>query len=196
MNMILQLCKRDAPAKPPFATVLSGRATPPKSGIAAIRSLLAIFALSAPLAVAALASAQSQTIPQPSKGSSMPAVTFGENSKLIALPSERGSVRAFFRDVLQVPQTRESERADNFQLGPHFYMSVVYDEDAPSPEAQRKSIWLELRTADVDAMKAKILAGGGRKIDFWDKEHFYFQAPGGQVFRLIADGEDMSKWQR
>jgi hypothetical protein len=26
--------------------------------------------------------------------------------------------------------------------------------------------------------------------------HFYFQAPGGQVYRLISAGEDMSKWQR
>lgn len=42
----------------------------------------------------------------------------------------------------------------------------------------RNSIWLELATADPVAMKAKILAGGGK------------------VFRLISDVEDTSQWER
>jgi hypothetical protein len=99
-------------------------------------------------------------------------------------------VRQFFRDVLGVSQTRETERSDTFQLGPQFYLGVVYDNNAPTMEAQLKSIWLELRTSDPIALKAKILAGGGREIEFWDKKHFYFQAPGGQVFRLISNIED------
>jgi hypothetical protein len=160
------------------------------------RNLLAILALGSALAMAAGAAAQPQSNPQSPKGTAVSTITFGEHSKLVVAPSERGAVRAFYRDVLDVPQTKESEKVDIFKLGPNFYLSVVYDDDAPTPEAQRKSIWLELQTADVNAMKAKILAGGGDKIDFWDKQHFYFQAPGGQVFRLIADGEDMSKWQR
>lgn len=120
----------------------------------------------------------------------MSTVTFGEHSKLTAPPSEQGAVRKFFRDVLGARQTRETERLDVFQLGPHFYLGVVYDNDAPAADAQLKSIWLELRTSDPVAMKTKILAGGGRAIEFWDKKHFYFQAPGGQVFRLISDTEN------
>jgi hypothetical protein len=37
---------------------------------------------------------------------------------------------------------------------------------------------------------------GIEQVPFWDKEHFYFQAPGGQVFRLIGKTEDMSRRQR
>lgn len=122
--------------------------------------------------------------------------TFGEDANIMAQPSEQVAIRTFFRDVLGAPQTRATERSDIFRLGPHFFLGVAYSKDAPTAEAMRKGIWLELATADPVAMKAKILASGGKHIEFWDKEHFYFQAPGGQVFRLIADTEDMSKWQR
>jgi hypothetical protein len=53
-----------------------------------------------------------------------------------------------------------------------------------------------LETADPDALKRSILDFGIAEIEYWDKEHFYFQAPGGQVFRLAKIIEDMSKWQR
>jgi catechol 2,3-dioxygenase-like lactoylglutathione lyase family enzyme len=126
----------------------------------------------------------------------MSTVTFGEHANLRVPPTEQDAVRKFFRDVLGVPQTRGTARSDIFKLGPHFYLGVIYDDNAPTKEAQLKSIWLELQAADPEAMKAKILAGGGREIEFWDKKHFYFQAPGGQVFRLISDAEDMSEWHR
>jgi hypothetical protein len=44
-------------------------------------------------------------------------------------------------------------------------------------------------------MKRKILAFGVKEIETWDKAHLYFQAPGGQVFRLVGDGEDLSKFE-
>ena len=57
----------------------------------------------------------------------------------------------------------------------------------------RKGIWLEIRTDDPEALKQKILAFGVQQVEFWDNEHFYFQAPGGRVFRLVGAIEDMSK---
>lgn len=59
-----------------------------------------------------------------------------------------------------------------------------------------KSIWLELRTDRLEDLKAKILQFGIKEIEYRDRDHFYFQAPGGQVYRLISTAEDMSKWQR
>lgn len=73
---------------------------------------------------------------------------------------------------------------------------MIYEEDAPAAEAMQRSIWLELATADPVAMKAKILAGGAKEIEYRNKNHFYFQSPCGQVFRLISDAEDMSAWER
>ena len=163
----------------------------------AIRALFAAVTVSAVLATAAGAVAQpTPSNSETSKGTNMITATFGKHSKITAQPSEQGAIRKFFRDVLGVPQARETEGVDIFRLGPQFFLGVLYNKDAPTAEAMRKSIWLELATADPVAMKAKILAGGGKEIEYQDKNHFYFQAPGGQVFRLISDAEDVSKWER
>ena len=119
-----------------------------------------------------------------------------KHSKLTAQPSMQGVIRKFYREVLSVPQARESDKADIFRLGPQFFLGVIYDEGAPAAEAMQRAIWLELAAADPVAMKAKILAGGGKEIEYRDKKHFYFQSPCGQVFRLISDAEDMSAWER
>lgn len=148
------------------------------------------------LAVASCTALLAAGIPKTLKASPMTTITFAKHSKLTAHPSERLAIRRFFRDVLGVVQVRESEPVDIFRLGPQFFMGIVYSPDAPSAEAMRNSIWLELATDDPKAMKAKILAGGGKEIEYRDKGHFYFQAPGGQVFRLVSDVEDMSAWER
>ena len=122
--------------------------------------------------------------------------SLGENSKLTALPSERDRIRKFYKDVLGCPATRESERIDIFSIGTNFYLGIVYDNSALSPADSLKAIWLDLRTDHPEELKQKILDFGVKGIEFWDKEHFYFQAPGGQVFRLVGSSEDMSKWQR
>jgi hypothetical protein len=132
----------------------------------------------------------------PTQGSSVTSVTFGENSKLTALPSERERIRAFYHDLLGCPITRKSDRADFFKIGETFYLGVVYDDAAQSEQDRMKSIWLELLTDHPAELKQKILNFGIPEIQYWDKEHFYFQAPGGQVFRLAGATEDMSKWQK
>jgi uncharacterized protein YndB with AHSA1/START domain len=128
--------------------------------------------------------------------STVPSVSLGENSKLTVLPAERGQVQSFYRDVLGCPLTKTSEAADVFQLGSGFYLGVVYDDSALSVSDRLKSIWLELRTDRPEELKAKILQFGIKEIEYRDRDHFYFQAPGGQVYRLIGTAEDMSKWQR
>ena len=45
-------------------------------------------------------------------------------------------------------------------------------------------------------IKAKVLQFGIKETQYRDRDRFYFQAPGGQVYRLISTAEDMSKWQR
>jgi hypothetical protein len=129
-------------------------------------------------------------------GATMTQLSFGEHSKLIVQPSDRKAVRRFYRDVLGCPQTRESERIDTFKIGATFFLGVIYDDTAPSADDRLKSIWLELRVADPAATRQKILDFGIKGIEYTDKEHFYFQAPGGQVYRLVGDTEDMSKWER
>jgi hypothetical protein len=126
----------------------------------------------------------------------MTSVSLGENSRLTVFPPERDQIRKFYPEVLGCPQTRESERAGFFRIGTTFYLGVVYDDSALSMSDRMKSIWLELRTDHPDELKQERLKFGIKEIEYFDKEHCYFQAPGGQVFRLASTTKDMSKWQR
>lgn len=126
----------------------------------------------------------------------MAKLSFGEHSKFTANPAERDRVRRFYTQVLGCPATKESEKIDIFRIGTNFPLSVVYDDSALSAVDGLKSTWLELRTPEREALKTRILEFGIEQVPFWDKEHFYFQAPGGQVFRLIGKTEDMSRRQR
>jgi hypothetical protein len=125
----------------------------------------------------------------------MTGVSLGENSKMTVLPSKRDKIQRFFGDVLGCQVIKKPE-ADIIRLGNSFYIGVVYDDSALSESDALKSIWMEIRTDRPEELKQKTLKFGIKEIKYWDKEHFYFQAPGGQVFRLVDNSEDMSKWQR
>ena len=116
----------------------------------------------------------------------MSVTSLGENSKLTVLPSEREQIRKFYQEVLGCPLTSETERADFFRIGNNFNLGVVYEDSALSMADRMKSIWLELRADHPEELKEQILAFGIKEIDYFDKAHFYFQAPGGQVFRLAG----------
>ena len=126
----------------------------------------------------------------------MTRINLGEHSKITVKPAERERLQSFYRDVLGCKVVTKSQAVDLIELGPNFYIGVNYDEATLSDSDARKAIWLELRAEDPDGLREKILSVGIQRIEFWDKERFYFQAPGGQVFRLTGATEDMSKWQR
>ena len=116
----------------------------------------------------------------------MAVTSLGENSKLTVLKSEREQIRKFYQDVLGCLLTRETERADFFRVGNNFNLGVVYEDSALSMADRMKSIWLELNADHPEELKKQILAFGIKEIEYFDKAHFYFQAPGGQVFRLAG----------
>ena len=66
--------------------------------------------------------------------------------------------------------------------------------EALSDDDFLKAIFLELKADDVQEMRRKITAFGVRVLDVPDP-HLYFQAPGGQVFRLVGINEDLSKYE-
>ena len=124
----------------------------------------------------------------------MTKIKLGENSKLAAPVSERKRIQTFYRDVLGCKVVMK-DGVDLVWLGDNFHIGYRYEDSALSDEEMLKSIWLELRVGNPDDLRRKILDFGIEGLDFWDKEHFYFQAPGGQVFRLVGVTEDMSKWK-
>lgn len=126
----------------------------------------------------------------------MTRLSLGEHSKIAVAPAERERLRTFYRDVLGCKVIAKSKASDLIHLGPSFYIGVNYDAAALSDSGGQKAIWLELRADDPEALREKILQFGIKGIEFWDKDHFYFQAPGGQVFRIAGASEDMSDWER
>jgi hypothetical protein len=80
-------------------------------------------------------------------------------------------------------------------LGGDFYIAFMYeDEGVLDEDGFGKSIYLELKTDEPEAMRERIVAFGVTVLDVPDP-HLYFQAPGGQVFRLVGVGEDLSTYE-
>ena len=127
----------------------------------------------------------------------MAKVILGNHSAVVVPREERDSVRRFYCDVLGCELTRELDHKDDFQLGGGFYMAIVYGDFADESEFLRsgKSIYLELKADDVEEMRKTIVDFGVRVLDVPDP-HLYFQAPGGQVFRLVGIDEDLSEYER
>lgn len=139
----------------------------------------------------------------------MTRVLIGNHTAVRAPRAERDKIRSFYRDVLGCTLMREFEDKDDFRLGEGFYFAFLYEsgrgvavdqgvsyaaEEALSADDFLKAIFLELKTDDVDEMKRRIVAAGVRVLDVPDP-HLYFQAPGGQVFRLVSMDEDLSKYE-
>jgi hypothetical protein len=57
-----------------------------------------------------------------------------------------------------------------------------------------KAIYLELKADKVEEVRQAIVDFGVKVLDVPDP-HLYFQAPGGQVVRLVGIDEDLSKYE-
>jgi catechol 2,3-dioxygenase-like lactoylglutathione lyase family enzyme len=126
---------------------------------------------------------------------SMAKVMFGNHAAVRVPRAEKDRIRRFYRDVLGGEVMREGDQKDDFRLGGDFYIAFMYeDEGVLDEEGFLKSTYLELKADDAEAMKEKIVAFGVTVLDVPDP-HLYFQAPGGQVFRLVGVGEDLSKYE-
>ena len=123
--------------------------------------------------------------------------------------AERDKIRAFYAGVLGCKLVREFADKDDFCMGDNFYIAFLYGsgdgkgaekgvnyggEEVLSDNDFMKAIFLELATDDVPAMRQRIVAFGVKVLEVPDK-HLYFQAPGGQVWRLVGIGEDLSKYE-
>lgn len=140
----------------------------------------------------------------------MAKIIFGNHSAVRVLRTERDRIRKFYCDVLGCKIIREFDGKDDIRIGDDFYISFLYNagdgqgpekgvnyaaQDALSDDEFLKGIFLELKTDNVQEMRQKIVAFGVKVLDVPDV-HLYFQAPGGQVFRLVGINEDLSKYEK
>jgi hypothetical protein len=99
----------------------------------------------------------------------------------------RARTREFYAGLLGC-KVLESPRPDldlyEFAGGVVLGLFLVDQADA-LPEADHlKGTWLEIKVDDPAAWRARLQAFGVVEVDYPDPTRFYFQAPGGQVFRL------------
>jgi len=123
----------------------------------------------------------------------MAKVILGNHSALFTARSEQDRIRKFYCDVLGCKVRVKTDEVDRLQLD-DFHFCFVWQGSALDESNFLKAIYLELKTDDTEEMRQKILAFGVKKIDVPDP-HLYFQAPGGQVFKLVGMNKDLSKYE-
>jgi catechol 2,3-dioxygenase-like lactoylglutathione lyase family enzyme len=126
----------------------------------------------------------------------MAKVILGDHSAIVLPRTEQDRIRKFYRDILGCEIIRETDQKDDFRMGGSFYIGVLYEDEgvALDESSFSKAIYLELKADNVEEMRRKIVAFGVRILEMQDP-HLYFQAPGGQVFRLVGTNEDLSKYE-
>lgn len=112
----------------------------------------------------------------------------GNHVKLNVPKRLHAETRAFYLDALEC-ELLESPYEDlelyRFENGGVIGVFFCWDEaETLSPQEQFKSAWLEIKSAEPERLKHKLIELGLQEIDYVDTSRFYFHAPGGQVFRL------------
>src|SRR6266850_515034 len=124
----------------------------------------------------------------------MTSKSFGNHS---AVTVPRQDIRKFYCDVLGGEITKADPERDFLRLGEDFYIAFLYGDVPDESEFLRssRSVWLEIKSDNVEEMSRKILESGlVRKLEVPDP-HLYFQAPGGQCLRLVGLDEDLSFYE-
>jgi catechol 2,3-dioxygenase-like lactoylglutathione lyase family enzyme len=126
----------------------------------------------------------------------MAKVIFGNHLSVIVPLQDRDNIRKFYCDVLGFHITRGESDRDFLRLGDDFYI-FLYGDVPDESEFLRtaRSVWLEIKSDNVEETKRSILESGlVKKLEVPDP-HLYFQAPGGQCLRLVGIDEDLSFYE-
>lgn len=126
----------------------------------------------------------------------MAKLIFGNHSAVVVPRAEQDRIRKFYHDVLGCEIMRETDQKDDFRMGDNFYIAFLYENVGVALDESgfSKAIYLELKADNVEEMRQKIVAFGVKVLEVQDP-HLYFQAPGGQVLRLVGIDEDLSKYE-
>jgi hypothetical protein len=124
-------------------------------------------------------------------------VIFGNHSSVLVSRQDRDAIRKFYCDVLGGTITKADPERDFIRLGDNFFVAFLYGDVPDASEFLRtaRSVWLEIKSDNVEEMRRKIIESGlVRKLAIPDP-HLYFQAPGGQCLRLVGIDEDLSFYE-
>jgi hypothetical protein len=110
-----------------------------------------------------------------------------------ARPETKEQLLAFFTSVLgleakPVPPyvTGSPEPMYSFEFSNGASLSVEFTPEALSDQQAQRGAWLELKTDDAAELQQKLQDAGFKRVVHPYTPFFYIQAPGGQVFRIVA----------
>ncbi|MCA9709949.1 MAG: VOC family protein [Myxococcales bacterium] len=115
--------------------------------------------------------------------------TLGANVRCVAGASHREAIATLYTEVFGAKALRPQPDLDVYALGGSAHVGVYFvpDDEALTPGQQEAvGTWIELCVEDVAATQAELERRGFAPLTYHDQAHAYFQAPGGQVFRLAA----------
>src|SRR5215470_12322414 len=95
-------------------------------------------------------------------------VIFGSHSSVLVPQQDRDSIRKFYCDVLGGKVTKADPERDFIRLGDDFFIAFLYGDVADESEFLRsaRSVWLEIKSENVEEMRRKILESGlARKLE-------------------------------
>jgi len=126
----------------------------------------------------------------------MTKIILGNHSSVIVPRKDRERICQFYCNVLGGTITKAEEERDIIRLGAGSYIAFLYGDvpDVSDYARTARAMWMELKTNDVEEMRKKILDAGVMRLDVPDS-HLYFQAPGGQCWRLVGIDEDLSFYE-
>jgi hypothetical protein len=114
-------------------------------------------------------------------------VQVGNHLKMTVPHDLRPRTRDFYSGLLGLKRL-DSPRddLDLYEFEGGFVLGLFFAQpaEALSEADLLKATWLELKVDDTAAWTSRLKAFGVREVDFPDATRFFFQAPGGQVFRL------------
>ena len=122
-------------------------------------------------------------------------VTIGNHLKMTVASALKERTREFYGSVLGLKSIPSpAENLDLYEFSGGFILGLFFSDDRAEllPELDYlKATWLELKVDDLTQWKERLQSFGVIEIEYDDPSRFaepyprfFFQAPGGQVFRL------------
>lgn len=117
----------------------------------------------------------------------------GNRVHIFAHPDARERVTWFFTTLLECEEAGDTDpvhlppEIQLFRFPDGAAVSVEYTEEALTLKDARHGAYLELRADDPDALRQQVLDEGLTLVDYPGSGYVYFQAPGGQVWRIVPN---------
>ena len=110
----------------------------------------------------------------------------GLNHKVSLAKGLESATRALYEGVLGARVKSPAPHLEIFTFGDGANIGVFYVEprEALAPQELMRALWREIEVDDPAATSKALGALGIHPFEYVDKTHEYFQAPGGQAFRL------------